>query len=206
MNTESTLSTKVFKLADGSKIVLPGTIPELQERKFINERWLPQGCKNARGIFAMGLQELLNGVIHELPDDFDITDPENADAVAEMRATEWEVLQEAFQLEYGRTWYEDITLELTPDNDPDKPTPLSNDDLELVGWMRSVDGPFERVDPKRWSDLVGGACSSRRAGVPLNVWAERTFNGGHWHIGAVGYAAQIAWTMPENELFRYGIR
>jgi hypothetical protein len=207
MFTESTTSFKAFKLSDGSKIMLPSSIPNFNERAFIRQAWLPQGCNTARGIFAMTLQEILNGVIYLLPEDFDVADPENADAVAEMRATEWEVAQEAFFAEYNRSWQDDIALAQTPVIDNTKPTPLSPEDMDLVGWMLSAHGDyFATVESSRWRALMSGACSSRRAGVPLAVWAERTWNGGNFELAAIGYMARTVWTMPASELNRFGSR
>lgn len=197
--TNSTTSKPViFRASNGQKFQVPNTIPNLEERMLIEQRWLPEGTSTARGIFAMGLKDLLAGVVSDAPEGMDIWEPENADEAFTLRCQEWETLERAFEAEYNRTWAEEIVIMLAPAS-ANGVSFASDAEVALVQELRQW--WFPMVPVAKHNELLFGACSSRRAGVPLKTWADRTLAAGYYP-GLVGLIAQRAWSMPVEQLTR----
>lgn len=198
--TNSTTSKPViFRASNGQKFQAPTTIPNLEERTLIAQQWLPEGASTARGIFAMGLKDLLAGVVSEAPEGFDVWDPKNADEAFMLRCQEWDELERAFEAEYNRTWTEEIGLMLAPAS-ANGISFASDAEVALVHQLRSW--WFPNVHIRIHNSLLAEACSSRRAGFSLKAWTDRFLAKGNYP-GLVGLIAQRAWSMPVEELLRH---
>lgn len=129
------------------------------------------------------------------------------------RAQLWEQVEEAFLAANGATWQEMLAelremLASAPEQTAAKAyplclAPLTDAEMSELEAIYSDAGKFRPVSKSVYCQLFKGAASSRRHGVPWQVWGKRTTAAG-FARGLVALIASRAYSMGNADLLKVG--
>lgn len=195
MNTKTTTNANRFAIAsNGKKFELPAFFPTASQRKAMHQE------------LATHPTDAMIRLIGHIEDVL-----KNGDAVdAAELAQIWDNAEREYAEATGHEWTFDVAE--TQHEEKAQNIPAQPAKVEIPGIRKDAEEdllsyierhPFRMIRKEAYSAAFLGACSSRRAGLNWNIWAERMMKAG-MNPSVVAHIVLKAYRMPSSELL--GIR
>ena len=195
MNTKTTTNAHRFAIAsNGKKFELPAFFPTASQREAMRQE------------LATHPTDAMIRLIGHIEDVL-----KNGDAVdAAELAQIWDNAEREYAEATGHEWTFDVAE--TQHEEKAQNIPAQPAKVEIPGIRKDAEEdllsyierhPFRMIRKEAYSAAFLGACSSRRAGLNWNIWAERMMKAG-MNPSVVAHIVLRAYRMPSSELL--GIR